>query len=199
MIKAADKNPKVLLVALLLFGISFLSIVGYSVAAKKRVAILENEKQGLAQELETERSAKQMLTRENLILHDGLKASKDELIRLEADLQQRQKNIEELSSQISALKVRNIALKEEKDKLELELSQISKERDILHSRLGSIVELKKAIKALRIQMRGVGREARKKAKELRVITGNRGFLIKDGQPTFPARVRIEVRPVSAGE
>jgi len=63
---------------------------------------------------------------------------------------------------------------------------------MLKARLGSVAELKKAIRELRRQVRQVKREVIKRSEPAKGKEGNRGFIIKDGKPTTLPRIRIEV-------
>jgi len=66
--------------------------------------------------------------------------------------------------------------------------------------MGSIDELKKAIKELRLQMRKTGKEIKKEVKKKTIEFSikpdlNYGYVIKDGQSTFSSKVKIQVNPV----
>ncbi|MDP3732898.1 MAG: hypothetical protein Q8R31_07775 [Candidatus Omnitrophota bacterium] len=197
------KNYKIILTALLL-GITLFSVFKYLAAlrerndlmknlnqAKSEVAALELEKQNLSQTIDKEKELQKALTEENLTIKDELK----KLAQLNDNLQNAQKTIEQLTSQIALSKAENTALGEEKDKLTLELVQVSQERDTLKVRLSSIPELKKTIKEIKIQMRKAKVMMKEITTKRQITEGNRGFLIKNGQPTFPiTKIKIEVMP-----
>jgi len=166
---------------------------------KEQAAALENEKQNLLQELEKEKELQQKLSQENSAFKDSIRLSEEKLAQLDADFVQAQKTIEQLNSNFSLLKAENIALIEKKNTLNTKLSQVSQEKDALQVKLSSIAELKKAIKELKRQMRKVGTVIREKIRTNKIIEGNRGFLIKDGKFTYPAKVKIEVTPASTEE
>ena len=166
---------------------------------KEQAAALENEKQNLLQELEKEKELQQKLSQENSAFKDSIRLSEEKLAQLDADFVQAQKTIEQLNSNFSLLKAENIALIEKKNTLNTKLSQVSQEKDALQVKLSSIAELKKAIKELKRQMRKVGMVIREKVRTNKIIEGNRGFLIKDGKFTYPAKVKIEVTPASTEE
>ena len=166
---------------------------------KEQAAALENEKQNLLQELEKEKELQQKLSQENSAFKDSIRLSEEKLAQLDADFVQAQKTIEQLNSNFSLLKAENIALIEKKNTLNTKLSQVSQEKDALQVKLSSIAELKKAIKELKRQMRKVGTVIREKVRTNKIIEGNRGFLIKDGKFTYPAKVKIEVTPASTEE
>ena len=116
------------------------------------------------------------------------------------NLQNSQKTIEQLTLQIALSKAENTALREEKNRLSLELTEVSQERDTLKARLSSIPELKKTIKEVKVQIYKAKAVMREIAKKRRVIEGNRGYLMKNGKPTFPvSKIKIEVMPAPASK
>lgn len=193
------KNFKLVLVIFLL-AITAFSVFKYAVSLKEKydllntinqiktqVTTLENEKQNLLQ-------LKEQLVQENSGLKDNLRASEEKIAKQAADFTLVQNALENLSSQISLVKAENDALREERDNLSGQLTQVSQEKEGLKARLGSLAELKKAIKELKKQMRRLNTEVKKKAAIQKIIEGNRGYLVKDGRPTYPSKIRIEVNP-----
>ena len=114
-----------------------------------------------------------MLEAQKISLKEYLRASQKRITRSFVDLKSANKKIELLDSQFNVLKAENSALLEEKQ-------VFVQENDAMKIKLGSIDELKKAIRELKIQHR---------------LKGNRGFVIKDGQNTQNTKVKIEVTPV----
>jgi len=195
------KNYKIILTVLLV-GITIFSVFKYVAALKEKYDLLKNLNQVkgqvavLKQAIEKERELQKALSQENLTLKDELKTNTDKLTQLDVDLQNSQKTIEQLTSQIALSQAENTALREEKDKLTLELAQISQGRDTLKARLSSVPELKKTIKEVKVQIRKTKVMMREITKKRRVIEGNCGFLIKNGKTTFPiTKIKIEVIPV----
>ncbi len=162
---------------------------------KGQLVILEKEKQNLLQDLEKEKQLQEKLAQENLGLKDYLKASKKRLTRLFTDVGEAEKTIEQLNDQFSLLVVENAALREQKDKMTTQLTQVTQENDALKAKITSITEMKKAIKQLQRQMQRVDREI-KKVKREDAAEGNRGFLTRDGKSTYWGRAKIEVVPLS---
>ena len=160
---------------------------------KEQVTTLENDKQGLLEKLGEEKELNAQLNGEVSEIKDYLRASKERLAKLFADYGQAQKTIEDLNYKFSILKSENTALRDEKEKLDTQLTQVSQEKNSLKAKLDSITELKKRIKELKRQ----GREGLTghKPKARKIIEGNRGFLIKNGKPTYPAKIKIEVIPI----
>lgn len=202
------KNYKLFLIAFLI-GITIFSVFQYAASLKekldlkndlsqikKQVMDLELEKQNLLQAVEQEKEAQKALGQENSELKESLKVNTDKLAKLDADFQGAQNTIEQLNSKIALVKAENMALRAKREKLALELSSVSQEKDALKARLSSVAELKKVIKELKKQVRKSTGELKEIAAAQRIIEGNRGFLIKDGKPTYPAKVKIEVIPAS---
>ncbi len=194
------KNYRVILVAFLI-GITAFSAFRYVASLKEKldlmsalnqtkeqIAVLESEKQNLLQELEKEKQLQQQLNEENTGLKESLKVNEEKIDKINADFAQAQTTLEQLNSQLAALR-------QEKDNLNAQVTQVTQEKDNLQARLSSIVELKKAIRELKRQVRQVSVEIGEKVKLEKIIEGNRGFLIKDGKSAYyPARVKIEVVP-----
>ncbi|HTY45500.1 MAG TPA: hypothetical protein VMD52_05885 [Patescibacteria group bacterium] len=179
------KNYKVIL-GILLVAVAVFIIVKYILTLKEKndliqslsqartqVSTLQEQNQKLFQTLEQEKQQQQTLAQENTGLKDNLKAAQDELARIGAALDQAQKTISQLNTEAAALKTENSSMKE---------------------RLGSIKELKKAIREVKAQIYQARVEMRQKADVQALLDGNRGFVVKDGKPTYPAKVRIQVNP-----
>jgi chromosome segregation ATPase len=201
------KDYKVVLIALLA-GITIFSGFKYFSALREKydlmanlnqvnsqVTALENEKQSLMQNLDKEKELQKVLSQENLQFKDDLQLNKDKLTQIEGEFQAAQKTVEELNSQVSAVKAENTALRDQIEGLKVEVTQVSQDREALKARLSSITELKKAIKELRQQIRKAKKAVTIRTKEGEIILGNLGFIIKDGKPTYPSKVRIEVEPL----
>lgn len=199
MLKA--KNSKIILIYLLA-GVTLFSVFKYASSLKEKYDLqgqlkqariqaenLEKEKQKLLQAIEKEKEWQKKLEEESTGLKGSLRASENKVAKLEVDVANNLKAVENLNSQVAALQV-------EKEQLKTELSEVTKQRDNLSSRLNSVTELKKAIKELKSQVHKVGNQIKVKIRKEQVSDGNRGFVIKDGKPTYPSRVRIEVNPAS---
>lgn len=194
-----DKKRVKHLLAIFLFTVTLFVVIKY-------VSFLKDERDGLlnlvnhtreqamilGKKIEEERTIYQKVNKENLWLKDYLGASRKRLSRLFSVYEEAQKKIDDLNSRFSLLQIENSALLEEK-------GRIFQENEQLKVKLSSVSELKKAIKELRRQMRRVGTQIKEKAQTERIIEGNRGFLIKNGDLTYPAKVAIEVTPVPKKE
>lgn len=139
---------------------------------REQAATLEKEKQKLLQDIEKRKGLEQEL-------NANLKAGRIKLTKLFAENNEKQKAFDELNSRFSLSKIENASLREQKERL-------SQENESLKAKLNSIEELKKTITELN--------EHKDRAEE-----GNKGFLIKDSQSTYPAKVKIEVVPASQKE
>jgi chromosome segregation ATPase len=165
--------------------------------AREELTVLEQEKQNLLVDLEKQKGLQEMLSEENSEFKDNLKATRRRLTKLFREIREKQNAMDELNYRFSILQAEKVALTEEKEQLNLKLSQANSENEGLKVRLGSLAELKKAIRELKIKMREAIRES-KKPQDI-IVEGNRGFIIKDGKSTFPFKIRIEVNPASTTE
>ena len=202
------KEYKVIVIALLV-GITLFSVFKYLTTLNEKNDLLKNlnqvkgqimslelEKQNLLQTIDKEKESQKALTGENATLKDELK----NLAQVDESLQNSQKTIEQLTSQIAISKAENTALREEKNRLSLKLTQVSQEKDALRARVSSVPELKKTIKEVKVQVQKAKAVMREIAHKRRVIEGNRGYLMKNGKPTFPvSKIKIEVMPASASK
>lgn len=154
---------------------------------KEQVAVLEEEKQNLLQEIEKDKLLQQKLTEQNLGLKEYLMAGKARLAKLFKAYGQTQKDIGQINSKFSILKAENTALLDEKER-------IVKENESLKAKLTSAIELKNAIRQLKKQAQRVGIQIIKKTDTRKTLEGNQGYVIKDGKLYNPAKVKIEVIP-----
>lgn len=172
--------------------------------AKENNLALEKEKQNLLQELEKAKLEQQKLIQEQANLKDNLKITNNSLNKLLEHYAEEQAVLKELNSQFALLKAENQGLIERNTALEQDKQNLLKENQDLAAKLNSIPELKKAIRDLKLQMRSVNktgfnlamRQQPQENEDKEVIEGNKGFIIKDGQLTYPGKVKIEVIPAS---
>ena len=160
------------------------------------VKALEDEKNDLESNLGREKEMSRVLSQEITGLKDTLTQSKENLVQLETDFQASQKAIEVLSSEFSLVKAENTALRGQIQGMELDISQAKVEKEQLRARLSSIDALKKAIKELRQKTRLAKKQVQQSiaAKE-KIISGNNGFLVKNGKSTLSGTIKIEVEPL----
>ncbi len=194
------------IVIYLLAGVTIFSVFKYVVSLKEKydlttqlnqvkeqASALEKEKQNLLQTLEKEKTWAKKLEQENTGIKGSLRSSEEKVLKLESDFK---KTMEQFNIQVTALQTENNSLKLDKEQLNNDLVKVSQEKENLRVKLSSITELKKAIKELKQQMHRVGNEIKVKIHQEQVSEGNRGFVVKDGKPTYPAKVIIEVNPAA---
>jgi len=192
MSKGAVKN----ILTILLLSITVFSMVRYLSELKARcrlqdsltkaqdeVAVLVKEKQNLLQELGKEKELKERLALKNSGLLNYLKASKNKIARLFQDKARIQGNLDNTSAKFSILKAENKVLIDQHKRIYAENEQFK-------AKLSSVVELKKAIRELRAAKRKV---------RASLTEGNRGFLIRNGQPVIQEKIKIEVVPAQTKE
>ncbi|MEI6631173.1 MAG: hypothetical protein WCL25_00990 [bacterium] len=210
--KAHKKYSQIILIALLA-GVTCFSLFKYFYTLKEKyelyntlnqikgqVADLEAQKQEILQGIEKEKQLNLQITQENTGLKENIGAAEEKIAQLSTDIAYAKKIFEDFKSEVSVLKAENMAVREENVNLTSKLSQVSQEKDTLTMRLSSIAELKKAIRELKKQMRRVSSEiSYKETVREKILEGNRGFLLKNGKPTYPTKVKIEVKSLPAKE
>jgi len=150
--------------------------------AQDKITVLTQEKRNLLQDLGKEKKLSQQLAIKSQGLKAYLKASKDRLKRFFNDSLEVQRKLEDMNAKFTLLKAENKALTSVH-------KHIYAENERFKFKLGSVEELKKAIKEL----------VSGKPKDLDAGTpGNQGFLIKDGRLTS-GKIKIEVNPVKNKE
>ncbi|MDD5246271.1 MAG: hypothetical protein PHS09_02630 [Candidatus Omnitrophica bacterium] len=159
--------------------------------AKEAGLALEKEKQNLLVAIDKEKAVSAGLSQKIFVLKNNFRAAKVRLNKLFTDYQRAQSELDDLDAKFSLLKAEKVEL-EKQNKL------ITEENSGLKEKLGSVAELKKAMHQLRKQAQKVTVQIRKKFDQNRVIEGNNGFLMKNGLPTYPAKVKIEVVPAPEG-
>jgi chromosome segregation ATPase len=177
------------------------------------VISLKSQKEKLTQDLLYEQEQQKFLSGQNVQLTNNLNVTKEELSKITLELDEAKKKIEGLNSSFSVLRTENEILRSQSLNLEAQINQVSQEKDSLQAKFSSVDELKKAIKDLK-RMRRVSvvkdlsldilpleragrqdsRSVKKNSKNPQTA-GNRGFLVLNGQSTYPARVKIEVTPI----
>ena len=163
--------------------------------AKSQLAQLEGERKTLNQKLENQAQEKQELVRGKQAVEDTLSESQRKFSLIEEQLMQAQKRIDDLNDNLAKIEQENSVLEENRDRLTAQVEQLSQEKSALEERLSSVKELKKAIRELRIKMRNVKVPLLTRASdEDKKIVGNRGYIIRNGESTYPAKIKIEVTP-----
>jgi len=119
------------------------------------------------------------LSAKNVNLKAYLKASKERMGRLFRDNSKTQNKFEEINTRSAVLKAENKALIDSHKRSYIKIEEFK-------LKLNSAVELKKAIRELRLKnSKAAGLETE----------GNQGFLIRGGQSTLE-KIKIEVIPAS---
>jgi chromosome segregation ATPase len=167
------------------------------VRVRAKATTLEIEKQKLLRQIEKQKAIQEQLDAQSPPQASSPQGGEIIIIQPAADSRygEAQKIIEELNLRLASLKDENQTLKDKEVQLNAQIANLSQENSILKTRLGSIPELKKAIREAKQRMRQMNLSLKNKSKAVyQIIGGNRGYLIKDGQVSKPAKVKIEVKP-----
>ncbi|MDD5595945.1 MAG: hypothetical protein PHY94_06885 [Candidatus Omnitrophica bacterium] len=203
-----DKGLLKNILIIFLLTVAVFSVVKYGIIIKEKneltenlnlikvqLATLEEEKKAFLAQLQEAKQQVDMLSQEKIVLKQNLKAVKKRMSKLFSDLNQTKKAIDDLNAKFLLLKAENITLIKRSEKL----SQFSQENESMREKLNSPSELKARINELRKNRNAPLRLEVNPGKvhlEKKILDGNRGFLIKNGQVTYPAKVKIEVIPAS---
>lgn len=127
--------------------------------------------------------------KKGLDLEEALKAAEDNLKKAQSELDDMQGKFRLAEQKLIELEQRNVDLVAEKNQLEAKMS--------------SLKGLKLAIKEFKLELHRQKLERamfKKKQQEERdaiaLAEGNRGFVIKDGQPSYRPKVKINVIPMN---
>lgn len=148
-------------------------------------------------------TAKQAAEQELTIAREQLKLAEAQRVEL-AQLQTR---VQELETKVQSLSAEQELLVRERSRLVAQLEGLKLENGELERRLGSLTELKKAIKDVRHKMYLAKVEAwrvriqAQRAADLQALAaGNRGYVVKDGELTLRAtEYRVRVVPADAAD
>jgi len=165
--------------------------------AQRKLGFLQVERKNLLKVLDTAMKKNDEISRKNVLLKEYLRAGAGKVRKLDSQFKEVRLRAEELNTQVSLLKTENAALRQDYATQGEKMAALAQENDGLKARLSSVGALKKAIKELKVQARHVVVAIKEKVKAQRLVLGNRGFLVKEGKSTYPARVKIEVNPAPA--
>ncbi len=203
------KIKKIFLFFVLLAAITAYSLFMYISAQKERYTILdaltqarqrqtslEQENQGLRASLAQEKEQEAKLLRGNTLLKKALRAGKRKISTLHKRAGDAETRENDIKAQFALVKAENDILRNERDSMKTKFSQTVQENEALKAKLSSIAELKKAIREVKKQMRGVAVSMFHKVEAPRMVGGNGGYIIRDGKPTYQTKIKIEVKPAS---
>ncbi len=196
------KNLKVVLIAFLV-GITAVCVFEYLALlrekmmlldslnkTKNELGLLQQERQNLLQGLEKEKEHENQLEGLRVLYKNNLRATRRKVAKLYAE----QKLDVDLSGRLDILKLENFVLRKRYARLNQRLDQLEQRNQDFQQKFNSLSELKKAIQALRRKERKVEEVMVQESPTRKIIEGNKGFLVKDGKPTFPLKINIEVTP-----
>ncbi len=201
MSKFTPKNITiVVLLAILLFSV--LKLASYLRERKdiekvisevqEEAGAVHAQAQNLLQDLENEKTGVEKLRQQNAALKEYLRASKRRMGKLFVEKSAAQEKLTDLDARFSVVKAENSALAQQNQ-------MYTQENESLKSRLNSLVELKKAIREVKIRMReaqqAAWRMSHPRTPDIE-LAGNRGYLVRNGQSTQSALVKIEVTPTA---
>ncbi|MCX5702192.1 MAG: hypothetical protein NTW64_04350 [Candidatus Omnitrophica bacterium] len=129
-----------------------------------------------------ERKENQLLQNELKGTKEQLQGAQEELLKVKTELENTQNELNIVNEKLSGVEKENQALIGEKNRLE--------------AKLHSLKELKEAIRQVKLEDYQQKVEQQKEIDAQGLAGGNRGFLIKDGQSQYRPSIKIEVKPAN---
>ena len=192
----------ILLLALLLLVLSVFSLSRYAPILKAKQELerqnqearaqllkLRSDLDSLADRLEGQKVVNQEMRTEN----DDLRVN---IAKLQEDLSITNEQLELLTSSLLVLNRENASIEEDRLILSERLEKILQDNKNILVKIGSVKELQVMIKEIRKQMSENKMLLRERLDEQALAEGNKGFVIKNGETTYPPKVHIEVTPAS---
>ena len=194
---ANSKKGRLLMLGLLVIaGISLWRTVSVEHEKRELASGYEKAKQSLA-ELESERAE---LSNELVSARDTLNDKEENLQGLQQQLSEVQTRLDATVVDLASLQQDHERLREANASLTTQLSSVVTEKQQLEAKLSDIKQLRLAIRDVRQKINerrwAAWRErvdAQRQADAQALASGNRGYLVQGGQPTFAAGRKLQVQ------
>lgn len=171
-----------------------------------RTASVEQDKQRLSQSYQQAQREVTELDRERVLLSSEVETARktikdqgQELTHLQTQLTSVQNRLDETVAELASLQREHERLRQHDASLVGQVSTLAAEKQQLEARLGSLTELRLAIREVKRQMhneRWAAWRARieefKRQDQAKLAAGNRGYLTRGGASTVGSAVRLRV-------
>ena len=141
--------------------------------------------------------------KEKAWLQDELKITRGELVKTDRNLRTANSKLSFVNKKIMVLKDNNFSLIKTKSDIEHKIALLTEEKRSIEARFHSLTDLKKAIRHVKLEIRGdkiMQRQERirqqKETDKWETASGNRGFFTKNGDPFYKPKVNVDVRPAN---
>lgn len=141
--------------------------------------------------------------KEKVWLQDELKATRGELEKTDKSLRTANSKLSFVNKKIMILKDSNFSLIKTKSDLEYRIVLLTEEKKFIEAKFHSLTNLKKAIRQVKLEIRGDKIKQRQERIRLQkeidkweTASGNQGFLTKDGEEHYRPKVNVEVKPAN---
>jgi len=141
--------------------------------------------------------------KEKIWLRDELKTTRGELAKTDRNLRTANGKLSFVNKKIMLLKDNNFSLIKTKSDLEYKIASLTEEKKFIEAKFHSLTELKKAIRQVKLEIRGDRIKQRqerirlqKEIDKWKTASGNQGFLTKDGKEYYRPKVNVEVKPAN---
>ncbi|MEK6732809.1 MAG: hypothetical protein AABY55_04205 [Candidatus Omnitrophota bacterium] len=141
--------------------------------------------------------------KEKVWLQDELKTTRGELAKTDRSLRTANSKLSFVNKKIMVLKGNSSSLIKTKSDLEYKIVLLTEERRVTEAKFHSLSDLKKAIRQVKLEIKGdkiMQRQERIKQQietdKWETASGNQGFLTKDGEEYYRPKVNVEVNPAN---
>ncbi len=180
----------IVLILVIIFSVSrYIRMNQKYLILKKQHDEVISEKKNLKEDIRQLTETKQALETRAASLNKELNCKQDELNKALIEVAQLNRNISILKSEKKDAETK---LKRRMGSLQQEILRLELARSRLDARLHSITELEQALKQARKRRRLAKKELVRRLDEIMLRLGNKGYLIKDGEPTA-AKSRRELK------
>jgi hypothetical protein len=177
-------------------------------------ATIANLKDSLLIALQKERALAREVGMKYESVRQAMIASERRIASLSASFERELAARQSFESEAGLARAERDALRAAQQEMAAKVDQLSRDNDAYRQKLSSIDELRKVIRELRVRAHRGPSYVREKViipvaatvtgaagvqsvpRVSRSIEGNQGFIIKDGKPTVPGEISIDVVPIS---
>lgn len=170
--------------------------------AQEQVLSIQRQRDRLITDLEREVIRQKSLAEEKTGLQVLLRSAQNDLLKMQGQLQAAQEALDGLNDQLALARAENSVLNNQVGELKIKADAAVREKESVEAKFNTLSGLRTAIRELKRKLSlprskvfrpKIVKFSRSKKDEL--ILGNGGYMIKDGKPTYPARIKIEVVPL----
>lgn len=134
--------------------------------------------------------------KEKAWIQEELKTTRIELAKTGRELRDYRNKLGFINKKIFLLRSDNASLIAVKEVLERKIAMLREEKTIMEAKFCSMSDLKKAIREVKLEISKEKTRQQREADRWETASGNRGFLIKDGEYFYKTKANVYVRPAN---